>query len=130
MCDVHQIVDALVSNSPIKLSPERRDIILNCIERGLDEEYEKYKVEYNPLDVVLYPPGKCLHLYRDGVGVSAAHVPCTFFKEIDVTRTMILDHGTADGYDKLFHEMMRGHLKQIHFNFPHDVEKATQQTSS
>ena len=98
---------------------------LNFIEKGLDEEYEKYKVDFNPLDVVLYPPGKCLHLYRDGVGVSAAYVPCTFFKEIDVTRTMLVDHGTSDGYDSVFHEMMSRHLRQIRFNFPHDIEKAT-----
>ena len=130
MCDVHQILDAVDSNSPIKLSKEQHDHILNYIEKGLDEEYDKYRVEYNPLEVVLYPPGKCLHLYRDGVGISAAYVPCTFFKEIDVTRTMLLDHGTTDGYDKIFHEMMRGHLKQIYFNFPHDIEKVTSQQSS
>lgn len=125
MGDVHQILDALDSNSSIKLSKEQHDFILNYVEKGLDDEYEKYKVAYNPLDVVLYPPGKCLHMYRDGVGVSAAYVPCTFFKEIDVTRTMLLDHGTSDGYDNVFHEMMRGYLKQIHFKFPHDIEKIT-----
>ncbi len=129
MLDVQQILEAIDSNSPIKPSKEQRALILNYIEKGLDEEFEKHKVEYDPVEVVLFPPGKCIHLYRDGAGISGAYVPCTFFQEIDVSRTLIVDHGTADGYDRLFHELMRGHLNQIHFNFPHDVEKATRMCS-
>jgi hypothetical protein len=129
MVDVHQILEAIDANSPIKPSKEQKESILQHVEKGLDEDFEKYKVEYDPVDVVLFPPGKCIHLYRDGTGISGAYVPCTFFNEIDVNRTMILDHGTADGYDTVFHELMRGHLHQIHFKFPHDVAKATAMSS-
>ena len=69
-------------------------------------------------DVVLFPPGKCIHIYRDGVGVSACEVPCDFFKEIDVTRTMVDDHLTVPGYDKLLTELMRAHLSDSKFRFP------------
>jgi hypothetical protein len=37
----------------------------------------------------LYPPGKCVHFYRDGSGISGNYVPNTFFDEIDVTRRMV-----------------------------------------
>jgi Lipase (class 3) len=37
----------------------------------------------------LYPPGRCIHFYADGIGTSAAVVPNDFFKEIDVSRRMI-----------------------------------------
>jgi Lipase (class 3) len=31
------------------------------------------------LEVESYPPGKCMHIYRDGVGFSGSHVPNMFF---------------------------------------------------
>jgi Lipase (class 3) len=37
----------------------------------------------------LYPPGRCIHFYSDGVGTSAAVVQNDFFKEIDVSRRMV-----------------------------------------
>ena len=40
-------------------------------------------------EVQLWPPGRCLHFYRDGVGVSCVKVPCTLFNEFDVARTML-----------------------------------------
>lgn len=129
MVDAHQVLDAIDANSIFKPSKEQKEHILEYISKALDDDFEKYKVDYDPLEVVLYPPGKCIHLYRDGTGISGAYVPCTFFNEIDVNRTMILDHGTASGYDSVFHELMRRHLQEIHFDFPHDVEKATKMSS-
>jgi hypothetical protein len=37
----------------------------------------------------LYPPGQCIHLYRDGCGMTGCYVPNTFFSEIDISRRMI-----------------------------------------
>jgi hypothetical protein len=31
---------------------------------------------------VLFPPGECIHFYRDGSGISGAFVPCDFFNEV------------------------------------------------
>jgi hypothetical protein len=47
-----------------------------------DEVYER-------ADVELFPPGKCIHFYRDGAGISGCFVPNDFFSEIDVSRRMI-----------------------------------------
>ena len=43
--------------------------------------------EVQQLPIVLFPPGECIHFYRDGSGISGSHVPCTFFDEIDIART-------------------------------------------
>jgi pimeloyl-ACP methyl ester carboxylesterase len=53
----------------------------------------------------LYPPGRCIHFYSDGVGTSAAVVQNDFFKEIDVSRRMI--EGQAKSGSKLTHCCMR-----------------------
>ena len=37
----------------------------------------------------LYPPGRCIHLYRDGCGMTGCYVPNIFFSEIDISRRMI-----------------------------------------
>lgn len=31
---------------------------------------------------VLFPPGDCIHFYRDGSGISGSYVPCDFFNEV------------------------------------------------
>lgn len=62
-----------------------------------------------------------MHIYRDGVGVSACEVPCDFFDELDVTRTMVDDHLTVSGYDKMLTELMRAHLCDSKFQFTNDV---------
>ena len=30
----------------------------------------------------LFPPGCCIHFYRDGSGIDGTYVPCTFFDEV------------------------------------------------
>ena len=69
------------------------------------------------MDVTLYPPGTCIHLYTDGYGVSGAMVPCTFFHELDISRRMIDDHLFHTGYERIFLELMRQHHQNHHFQF-------------
>lgn len=73
--------------------------------------------------VVLFPPGRCLHMYRDDVGVSCVEVPCTFFNEFDVTRTMIDNHKplSSTGYCFAMLEHMRVRLGNPHFRFKNDM---------
>lgn len=65
----------------------------------------------------LFPPGCCIHFYRDGSGIDGTYVPCTFFDEIDVARTMVDDHLISSGYRKIFLNMMRDFHKDDHFSF-------------
>ena len=69
---------------------------------------------------VLYPPGTCIHFYRNGVGISATYTPLSFFNEIDVRRTMMQDHLIDDGYRRIFLEVMRQYKRDHHFAFEED----------
>merc|ERR1719253_746371 len=69
------------------------------------------------LEPVLFPPGECIHFYRDGSSISGAYVPCDFFNEIDIARTMIDDHLISSGYRKIFLTLMRDFHKDDHFSF-------------
>jgi hypothetical protein len=48
------------------------------IERRKDYETEIFKNK----EPVLFPPGECIHFYRDGSGISGSYVPCDFFNEV------------------------------------------------
>eukprot|EP00592_Proboscia_alata_P014162 CAMPEP_0194392408 /NCGR_PEP_ID=MMETSP0174-20130528/121681_1 /TAXON_ID=216777 /ORGANISM="Proboscia alata, Strain PI-D3" /LENGTH=590 /DNA_ID=CAMNT_0039187779 /DNA_START=39 /DNA_END=1811 /DNA_ORIENTATION=+ len=65
----------------------------------------------------LFPPGECIHFYRDGYGISGSYTPCAFFNEIDVTRTMVEDHYIDTGYRRLFLELMRQYHNDQQFSF-------------
>jgi hypothetical protein len=42
---------------------------------GVDRHYSKTAP-------ILYPPGECIHFYRDGSGISGTYVNCDFFNEV------------------------------------------------
>lgn len=72
------------------------------------------------VEPVLFPPGKCIHLYRDGFGISGNVVPCTFFSELDINRRMLHDHTVDDGYQLIFLDLMRQHHGDHYFQFEKD----------
>lgn len=75
---------------------------------------------------VLYPPGTIVHFYRsDGVGVSGSIVPCTFFDRIHLRRRMIEDHLFHSGYEMVFLDFMRHHLRDHTFQFENPVTPCT-----
>jgi len=74
------------------------------------------------LETILYPPGSCVHFYRDGVSISGSYVPCDFFNEIDVSRTMVNDHLISHGYRRIFLELERSVRNDDHFSFD-DIPK-------
>ena len=76
------------------------------------------------LDPILFPPGACIHLWRNGSGISGSIVPGTFFDEIDVSRTMLEDHLCAQGYGAMFLQLMRQHHKDPHFRLETLYEKS------
>jgi hypothetical protein len=89
----------------------------------VDTAFEKYIQNFikqsseKRLDTILYPPGSCVHFYRDGVSISGSYVPCNFFNEIDVSRTMINDHLITSGYRRIFLDVMRSSLADDNFRF-------------
>mmetsp|Transcript_12606 Transcript_12606/g.29780 ORF Transcript_12606/g.29780 Transcript_12606/m.29780 type:complete len:686 (+) Transcript_12606:199-2256(+) len=96
--------------------------IMSYVKRGLGNvatstSQIETKGDDQRLEPILYPPGRCIHLYRDGIGISGSYVPCTFFNEIDVARTMFDDHLISSGYRRIFLAMMRDFHKDDHFSF-------------
>jgi hypothetical protein len=72
--------------------PQVSESIMTTVEPHLKSFVEssgKDLPEQERLAPELYPPGRCIHFYSDGYGISAAVVPNDFFNEIDVNRRMI-----------------------------------------
>mmetsp|Transcript_12593 Transcript_12593/g.27171 ORF Transcript_12593/g.27171 Transcript_12593/m.27171 type:complete len:249 (-) Transcript_12593:39-785(-) len=84
---------------------------------GIQNDTKEDGGEVEKMEPVLFPPGECIHFYRDGSGISGTYVPCNFFNEIDVARTMIEDHLISSGYRKIFLNLMRDFHKDDHFSF-------------
>jgi len=81
------------------------------------KEEDNDTVQEQQLPIVLFPPGECIHFYRDGSGISGSYVPCTFFDEIDIARTCVDDHLISSGYRRIFLSLMRDFTKDDHFSF-------------
>ena len=120
--DIEEAIDALHERQPLIFNKEfmlkAQEVILPHIRTYsesmiLPRTEERGKVE-------LFPPGKCIHIYRDGVGFSGTYVPNSFFSEIDVTRRMLDDHVFHSGYQQTFLELMRQHRGDHHFRFGED----------
>jgi len=79
------------------------------------------KVTKERLPRVLYPPGTCIHVFRDGFGYTGSYTPCSYFDSVDVTRTLLDDHLVLPGYHRAFLTMLRDKLKDVHFDFQHDI---------
>jgi hypothetical protein len=122
--DVKQLLDVANENVPFGIVEQKRKDILAWVQDKLDTDVKPAcaEVTQDRSEVVLFPPGKCVHLYRDGVGVSAVYVPCDFFNEIDVTRTLLNDHRTGPGYNGLLLEFVRLTNNDFYFKFNNDVK--------
>lgn len=119
MEDVTQIVDFLAGVVPF-ISAEWKVDRIKWVKETLEKSVQPVR-GLPRRELELFPPGKCIHLYRDGIGISAVEVPCTFFNELDVTRTMVDDHLIPSGYNRLFLELTRMHKHDSKFQFPNDV---------
>jgi Lipase (class 3) len=68
-----------------------RQKITETIESLLQKHLNSTILKERPERMIpeVYPPGQCIHLYRDGCGITGCYVPNTFFSEIDIARRMI-----------------------------------------
>jgi hypothetical protein len=70
---------------------------------------------------VLFPPGDCVHLYRDGVGWRGSYVPCRRFDELEMVRTLVDDHLIDTGYYVGLLGFVRALKKDLNWQFEHDL---------
>jgi hypothetical protein len=115
--DIEDAIDEVSSYLPRLLSGYKSTILDIVNDNPMCEPAVLPEKRMQPL---LFPPGKCIHLYRDGFGISGNVVPCTYFNEIDVHRRMIHDHLVDSGYQLIFLGLMRQHHGDHYFQFDSD----------
>ena len=49
---------------------------------------------------VLIPPGTCIHIFRDGYGMTGTYTPCDFFQSVEFSLTLLDDHLILTGYNR------------------------------
>lgn len=120
MDDVTHLVEFLGTKMPMIMTADNQKKQIEWCKGFLEEQVIPAR-DLVRREIELYPPGKCIHFYRDGVGVSAVEVPCTMFHELDITRTMVDDHLVNTGYHRMLIEVMRSHKSDSKFFFENDV---------
>ena len=108
---------------PLIVPDEAQNKVMDLIDPLLEEHVAPtiHKSTKERMEVELYPPGKIVHFYRDGSGISGNIVPCTFFDKLDVKRRMVLDHLFHSGYERIFLDIMRLHYDDHSFQFDNPV---------
>ena len=125
--DVQELIRVVRHNfKALPISVDFEMQVLSYIRNMLDESIKPFTEQMDRdfgerLNPVLIPPGKCIHFYRDGFGFSGRHTPCTYFDSLDITRTMLDDHLTPQGYHRSMLLFMRDATNDIHFRFSHDT---------
>jgi len=97
--------------------------LLKKANETMDNDDRPYfrKVTKERMTPILFPPGSCIHLFRDGFSYTGTYTPCEFFNEVEVTRTLIDDHLIPPGYHRAFLHWMRDRLDDLNFDFSHDI---------
>jgi hypothetical protein len=118
--DMDQFLDFLNATIPIDVP---KDLIMNWVNETLVKNDRPFfdQVPKERMKQVLYPPGDCIHVFRDGAGFTGTYTPCKFFREVDFARTLLDDHLVAPGYHRALLDIMRDITKDLHFDFEHDL---------
>lgn len=121
--DVRELFNVIQENTPIKIPQDKIQETLDWVTTYLQTQLkpEMDKISKDRSTVQLFPPGKCIHMFRDGQGVSLRYTPCDFFRDFDVCFTMVDDHLVSTGYNRLFHEFVRDKNKNSRFFFRNNV---------
>jgi hypothetical protein len=107
--DIEHAFREIQRRRPGLMTDSTLDDAMALVNAGI-ERFAKPKIKETTtdrLEPVLFPPGKCIHFYRDGAGVSVTYSPCTFFNELVVSRTCLRDHLMVGGYNRIFLRVMR-----------------------
>ena len=125
--DVEELIGVIRQNfKALPISDDFEKSVLAYVKKMLDESIkpfcEKMRANFSErLEPILIPPGNCIHFYRDGSGFSGRHTPCSYFDSVEISRTMLDDHLTPQGYHRAMLLFMRDVTADIHFRFDHDT---------
>lgn len=119
--DAEQALNELKNNASILIGESEVKMAMNFVDKAINEyvrpQIIKNAAPKSRIEPEIFPPGQCIHFYQDGRSVSGSYAPCTFFDELDISRTMLDDHLIKRGYRRLFLELMREHHDDDHFSF-------------
>lgn len=143
--DVEHALSELMRRQPTLFTSALTKKISNAIDSLLEAHLASTisgRGDAERLEPELFPPGRCIHFYRDGTTLSGTYVPNDFFSEVDVSRRMIRgernpcletihirapafyfltlpcsDHLFDSGYKYTLLELMREHVGDRHFSF-------------
>jgi hypothetical protein len=129
LVDLELMMDAMAGSLPITITTSKKQELTNWIHAKLESGRNNGETKVGReraiarerLPVILLPPGKCVHLYRDGFDISGCYMPCDFFNELDCSRTMLNDHYVGTGYNRMFHDLMRTHKNKLAYTFRNNV---------
>ena len=124
--DVEELIRVIRQNFNLPISDDFEKSVLAYMKKTLDTSIKPFvemmKRDFGErLEPILIPPGKCIHFYRDGSGFSGRHTPCSYFDSVEISRTMLDDHLTPQGYHRSMLLFMRDVTNDIHFRFAHDA---------
>jgi hypothetical protein len=72
---------------------------------------------------ILYPPGECIHMFRDGTAWQGVYYPCTNFKAIEGVRYMVDDHLIPEGYYRGLLGYIRNMKRDLNWQFVNDLTR-------
>ena len=87
-------------------------------QRPIQNETKKFHAE--PL---LFPPGDCIHLYRDSTQWQCVYMPCIKFDEIEAVGHLVWDHLIPSGYYVGLLQYVRGLTRDWNWSFDPDLMK-------
>ena len=121
--DVQQLINVLKINIPFELPEDKVNDATQWVTDYLSKEIAPgiSKINSDRSEIQLFPPGKCIHMYRNGQGVSMHYVPCDMFDQFDVCYTMVDDHLIPTGYNRLMHDFARDRIPDSTFFFRNDI---------
>jgi Lipase (class 3) len=93
--DIQYVLSEMQKQQPLLFTNDMIDSIYKKIEPIIASVFHDTYLKHGSIPrrkVELYPPGRCIHLYRpnpDDKGISRAHVPNSFYSTIEVNNRMI-----------------------------------------
>ncbi len=107
--DINFTVDRAASTFSLSSFLPRKEVVLEWAKTYIEREVKPKlrNEERTRMSSLLIPPGDCIHFYRDGVGYSSVYTPCSFFDNIELSRTLVDDHLIVPGYHRALVSIVR-----------------------
>lgn len=126
--DLQQLLNFIQENVPsmvagVLLTDDTKEKIVKWFTSFLISQNNLPYIESSGFEPVLFPPGECIHVYRDGVQWQGNVMPCHRFSELEVVRHLIDDHLIPNGYYVGLLNFLRGAKKDWNWQFAHDLTR-------